>query len=194
MASYSSSTTSPERWAKIVEAEESGRYPDIMIDDGELNAVSKPELRAARIQSFLADVFKDDGDREWFGAASVPAEASEEKAASDGQPEGSKKKKISLTQQRANARQEKIDKGFVIARDERTKDDFSPTDWAKITGDISTRKSRGVYLEGGKLVATGRDGFCARDNMTKYLDVALGFCPDGLKRAPGGKFVIGRWR
>ena len=49
MASHSSSNTSPERWAKIVKAEENGRYPEIMIDDGELKAVSKPEHRAARI-------------------------------------------------------------------------------------------------------------------------------------------------
>ena len=48
MASYSSSNIEPQRWAKIVEGTDVGRYPDIMIDDGELVAVSVPSLANVR--------------------------------------------------------------------------------------------------------------------------------------------------
>lgn len=124
MASYTSSNTEPERWEKIVKGADSGRHPEIMIDEEKLVALSKPSDRAARIQSFLADVFKD-GDNEWFGAANDSVEASngKAKAVDDGQPEGSnKKKKVSLTKQRELARQEKKDQGFGKQRAEYSKD------------------------------------------------------------------------
>lgn len=92
MASYTSSNTKPERWAKIVKGADSGRHPEIMIDEQKLVAVSEPIYRAARTQSFLADVFKD-GDNEWFSPANASDEASKGKAVDDGQPEGSNKKK-----------------------------------------------------------------------------------------------------
>ena len=76
-------------------------------------------------------------------------------------------------------------------RDERTKDSFPPTDWTKFTGNASTQRSKGMFLEGGELVAAGRDGISAHDKMTKFLEVALGVNPDGLGSPAVGKFAYG---
>lgn len=172
MASYTSSNTEPERWEKIVKGADSGRHPEIMIDEEKLVALSKPSDRAARIQSFLADVFKD-GDNEWFGAANDSVEASngKAKAVDDGQPEGSnKKKKVSLTKQRELARQEKKDQGFGKQRAEYSKDNYSPAEWAIITGEASMRKPSGVFLEGGKLVATDSNVPGAQKKLSEFVD------------------------
>ena len=91
MSSYSSSNTEPERWAKIIEGADSGRYPEILIDDGKLVAMSVPSIANSRIQNFLADVFKD-GDNEWFRSANDSVESTRGKAANDGQSKGGKTK------------------------------------------------------------------------------------------------------
>ena len=181
MASYTSSNTEPERWAKIVAGADSGRHPEIMIDDGKLVAVSIPSIANARIQSFLADVFKD-GDNEWFRPDSDPVESTAEKAADDGQPGSSEKKKISLTQQRANARQEKKDKGQVKVRAELNKENFTPQEWATINMKIGTMRPSGVYREGGKVVATHNNNVDeARNNLHSFVAYALGQYPKGSK-------------
>ena len=177
MASYTSSNTEPERWAKIVNGEESGRYPEITIDNGTIKAVSKPENRAARIQSFLADVFKD-GDNEWFSVAGDPAEASEEKAAEKGQPESSKTKKVSLTQQRAIKRQEKKNQGPVSHKEELARDIFTSVEWEQLTRQVRRERIKGVFLEGKKIFAVDENGFLARKRLDLLVDVALGFDPD----------------
>ena len=173
MASYTSSNTEPGRWAKIVAGADSGRHPEIMIDDGKLVAVSMPNIANARIQSFLTDVFKD-GDNEWFHPDSDPVEPTPEKAADEGQPGSSKKKKISLTQQRANARQEKKDKGLVKARAELNKDDFTSQEWATICTKVGTLRPSGVYREGGKVVATSDNVDTARNSLQGFVAYALG--------------------
>ncbi|KAF6229749.1 hypothetical protein HO173_011265 [Letharia columbiana] len=173
MASYSSSNTEPERWAKIVTGVDSGRHPEIMInEEGTLVAVSMPSAKGARIQSFLADVFKD-GDNEWFSAVGDSVEASKGKAADYGQPESSKKKKVSLTQQRANRRQEKKDKGQVMQRAEETRDSYSPAEWARIMGEASTERPQGVYIEGKKLVATDHTTLDASRKLELFIAHAL---------------------
>ena len=173
MASYTSSNTEPGRWAKIVAGADSGRHPEIMIDDGKLVAVSMPTIANARIQSFLADVFKD-GDNEWFRPDSDPVESTQEKAADDGQPGSSKEKKISLTQQRANARQEKKDKGQVKARVELTKEVFTSQEWATICTKVGTERPSGVYREGGKVIATNNNVEDARSTLRAFVAYALG--------------------
>ncbi len=161
MASYTSSNTNAERWAKIVTGVDSGRYPEIMIDDvGNLVAVSSPTTASARIQSFLVDVFKD-GDSEWFRSADDSIQSGKGEAADDGQPESSKKKKISLTQQRANARQEKKDQGLTPHRAELTKDKHTQQEWMRLTEQTYTRRPNGVYHEAGKIVATDHDADAA---------------------------------
>ena len=172
MAPYTSSNTEPERWAKIVAGADSGRHPEIMIDDGKLVTFSMPSIANARIQSFLADVFKD-GDNEWFHPDSDPVESTQEKAADDGQPGSSKKKKISLTQQRANARQEKKDKGQVKARSELTKEGFTPQEWATINTKVGTLRPASVFREGGKIVATDHTAKAARDALNAFVAFAL---------------------
>ncbi|CAF9911627.1 MAG: hypothetical protein ALECFALPRED_007415 [Alectoria fallacina] len=173
MASYSSENTEPERWAKIVEGAESGRHPEIMVDEGKLVAVSMPCLKGARIQSFLADVFKD-GDNEWFRPASDSVGSSKGKAAGDGQPESSKKKKVSTSQQRANSREKRKDMGLVKSRAERSKDQYSPTEWRTITGKASEKTTKGVFLEGGQLVATGSSTVDASNKLDMFVEFALG--------------------
>ena len=173
MASYTSSNTEPGRWAKIVAGADSGRHPEIMIDDGKLVAVSMPSIANARIQSFLADVFKD-GDNEWFRPDSDPVEPTPEKAADEGQSGSSKKKKISLTQQRANAMQEKKDKGLVKARAELTKEGFTTQEWTTICTKVSTLRPSGVYREGGKVVATNDNVDTARSLLQGFVAYALG--------------------
>ena len=173
MASYTSSNTEPERWAKIVEGADSGRHPEIMIDDGKLVAVSAPSIASARIQAFLTDVFKD-GDNEWFSTASDPVDPSKGKAADDGQPESSKKKKISLTKQRENARQEKKDKGLVKARAEMSKEGFLSDEWATICLKVCTLSSPGIFLEGGKVVATDHTIQDAQRKLQCFTAIALG--------------------
>lgn len=181
MASYTSSNTEPGRWAKIVAGADSGRHPEIMIDDGKLVAVSMPGIANARIQSFLADVFKD-GDNEWFRPDDGPVESTSEKAANDGQPGSSKKKKISLTQQRANARQEKKDKGQVKAKAELTKEGFTSQEWVTINMKIGTLRPAGVYREGGQVVATHNNNVDeARNNLHSFVAYALGQYPKGFK-------------
>ena len=181
MASYSSSNTEPERWEKIVKGADSGRYPEIMIDEGKIVALSKPSDRAARIQSFLADVFKD-GDNEWFSVASDSVEASKGAAVDDGQPEGSnKKKKVSLTKQREMARQEKNDQGLGPQRAVYSKDSHPPAEWARITSQVSIRKPPGVFLEGGKLVATDKTVAGAHQKLVEIVDWALGFDEKGRR-------------
>ena len=178
MASYTSSNTEPERWAKIVEGADSGRYPEIMVDDGKLVAVSMPSIASARIQDFLADVFRN-GDNEWFRPASDPAEASKGKVADDGQPESSKKKKISLTKQRENARQEKKDKGLVKPRAETSKEVFSSDEWATISMKVCSLHPPGIFVEGGKIVATDHTVPDAQIKLQFFVAHALG---QGTKR------------
>ena len=174
MASYTSSNTNAERWAKIVAGVDSGRYPEIMIDDvGNLVAVSSPTTQSARIQSFLADVFKD-GDSEWFCSADDSIQSGKGEAVDDGQPESSKKKKISLTQQRANARQEKKDQGLTLQRAELTKDKHTEQEWMKLTEQTYTRRPTGVYPEEGKIVATDHDADVAQKKLDLYVALVLG--------------------
>ena len=174
MASYTSSNVEPERWAKITEGVDSGRHPEIMIDDdGKLVAVSTPGLVNTRIHSFLADVFKD-GDNEWFSPASDSVGAGEGKSADDGQPEGSSKKKISLTQQRASARQEKKDKGMVNQRAEWSKAVYTPIEWESITRKVCTLEPPGIFLEGDKLVATDSTLHGAENKLQLFTAFALG--------------------
>ena len=165
MASYTSSNIEPERWAKIVKGADSGRHPEIMIDDGKLVAVSFPSVANARIQSFLADVFKD-GDNEWFRPDGDVVD--------EGQPGSSKGKKTSLTQQRAKARQEKKDKGQVKARAELSKVGYSPQEWSTICTKACTLHPSGVSLEGGKLVATANTPFDAQNRLQTFTAFALG--------------------
>ena len=172
MASHTSSNTEPGRWAKIVAGADSGRHPEIMIDDGKLVAVSKPSIANARIQSFLADVFKD-GDTELFRPNADLVEPAQEKAADNGQPESRKKKKISLTQQRANARQEKKDKGLVKARVELSKEGYTSEEWTTICTKVGTQRPSGVYREGGKIVATNNDVDDARRVLQSFVGYAL---------------------
>ena len=172
MSPYTSSNTEPGRWAKIVAGADSGRYPEIMIDDGKLVAISMPSVANARIQNFLADVFKD-GDNEWFRPDNDPMEPAQENTADDGQP-GSSKKKISLTQQRANARQEKKDKGQVKARAELTKEGFTTQEWSTICTKVGTLRPSGVYREGKKLVATNHNHGDARNALQAFVAYALG--------------------
>ena len=172
MASYTSSNTEPGRWAKIVAGADSGRHPEIMIDDGKLVAISMPSIANARIQHFLADVFKD-GDNEWFRPNSDSVESTQENAADDGEP-GSSKKKISLTQQRANAKQEKKDKGQVKARAELTKEGFTSQEWATIRTKVGTMRPSGVYCEGEKVVATNNNPDNARSALRMFVAYALG--------------------
>ena len=106
MAPYTSSNTEPGRRPKLVAGADSGQHPEIMVDDGKLVAVSIPGIANASIQNFLADAFEAGGN-EWFRPDSDPVDSTYEKAADDGRPGSSKKNKISLTQQRANAGHEK---------------------------------------------------------------------------------------
>ena len=152
-----------------------------MIDDGKLVAVSIPSIANARIQSLLADVFKD-GDNEWFRPDSGPVKSTPEKAANDGQPGSGKKKKISLTQQRANARQEKKDKGQVKVRAELTRENFTPQDWATINVNIGTLRPLGVYREGGKVVATHNNNVDeARNKLHSFVGYVLAKNPKSFK-------------
>ena len=178
MASHTSSNTEPGRWAKIVAGADSGRHPEIMIDDGKLVAFSNPSVANARIQSFLTDVFKD-GDNEWFRPNPDSVEPALEKAACDGQPEGSKEKKISRQQRRANARQEKKGKGLVKARAELTKDGFASHEWTSMCTLVGTMRPTGVYREGGKIVATKNSIDDARSVLEGFLCYAL--APDKNK-------------
>ena len=191
MASYTSSNTEPERWAKIVNGEESGRYPEITIDGGTLKVFSKPEDRAASIQSFLADVFKD-GDNEWFSAAGDPVEASEEEAADKGQPENSKTKRVSRTQQRANKRQEKKNLGPVRQREELAKDRFSSVEWEQITREVTRNTVKGVFLEGKKVIAIHESGLIPREMLDQLVDIAPGHDPDKDKVKVQNKIVYER--
>lgn len=176
-SSYTSSNTEPGRWAKIVAGADSGRHPEIMIDDGKLVAVSIPSVADARIQSFLADVFKD-GDNEWFRPDNDPVKSTQEKAAKDGQPGSSKSKKISLTQQRANARQEKKDRGEgVKARAEMTKEGFNSQQWSTICTKVRTLRPAGVFCEGGKVVATDNNVGVARQRLQGFVAFVLGQDP-----------------
>ena len=170
MTSDLSSNTDPERWAKIVKGAGSARHPEIVIDDdGKLIAVSEPTVAAARIQRFLADVFKD-GDNEWFGAANDSISCSKETNVSDAEPNCKKEMEMSLTQQRANARQEEKDKGLTHERAKTTMDDYTPGEWEAIKGSISTQPPPGIFLEEGKLVATDETISAARVKLDKFLD------------------------
>ncbi len=191
MASYTSSNTEPERWANIVNGEGSGRYPEITIDDGTLKVFSKPEDRAARIQSFLADVFKD-GDNEWFSAAGDPVEASEEEAVDKGEPENSKTKRVSRTQQRANKMQEKKNLGPVLQREELAKDRFSSVEWEQITREVTRNTVKGLFLEGKKVIAIHVTGSIAREMLDQLVDIAPGHDPDKDKVKVLNKIVYER--
>ncbi|KAL9133380.1 MAG: hypothetical protein Q9175_005441 [Cornicularia normoerica] len=171
MGSYSSSNIEPERWAKIVKGADSGHYPHIMVDEGKLVTVPKTG-DTDKIQSFLADVFKD-GDNEWFDTTSDSVESSKGKAADAGKPETSKKKKVSLTQQRMNARQEKKDRGLGMQRVELSKGNYTDTEWKRITGIVSTQRPAGVSLEGGKVVATHHIITDAQRKLDSILDHVL---------------------
>ena len=174
MASYTSSNVESERWAKIMEGVDSGRHPEIMIDDdGRLVAVSTPDLVNTRISSFLADVFKD-GDNEWFSHVSDSVEVDERKSADDGQPESSKKKKISLTEQRASARQEKKDQGMANQRAEWSKAVYTPIEWEKITKKVCTLEPPGIFLEGKNLVATDSTLHGAENKLQLFTAFVLG--------------------
>ena len=173
MASYTSSNTEPGRWAKIVAGADSGRHPEIMVGDGKLVALSMPSIANARVQNFLVDVFKD-GDNEWFRPDSEAVESTQEKAADDGQPGRSKKKKISLTQQRANAMQEKKDKGHVKARAESTKEGFTYEEWVTLNTSVGTLRPQGIFREGGKIVATKNNVGDARNALQAFIAHALG--------------------
>lgn len=179
MSSSSLWNTKFERCKKIVEAADSGRYPNIMIDNGQL--VTTPVAGdAVKIRSFLADVFKD-GDKEWFNTECDTLEASNGETAIDGQPESSKKKKVSETEQRTLARQEKIDGELGTARVTFPKGAYTPAEWEKITAvvkdiDGSTTLAKaldlsGVNLEGGALVATGHsvgDAHCKLSRLVNF--------------------------
>ena len=182
MSSYSLLNTEPERWKKIVKAADSGHYPNIMIDDGEL--VTTPKAGdAVNIQSFLADVFKD-GDSEWFKTEFDTLEAGDGEAANEGQPESSKKKKISLTKQRTLARQEKKDRELGTSRVSLPKGNYSPAEWNTITtaakdlddGGTEARKAldlSGVNLEGGTVFATGHSIIEAHSKLSRFVTFAL---------------------
>ena len=188
MSSSSLWYTKFERWKKIVKAADSGRYPNIMIHDGKI--VTTPEAGgAAEIQSFLADVFKD-GDNEWFNTELDILEANDGETAHEGQPESSKKKTTSLTEQDTPARQEKIDRELEkierelgTARVTYPKGVYAPAEWRAITAAVkdfegSTAVAEalgfsGVKLEGAKLVATGRSVAEAHCKLGKFVMFAL---------------------
>ena len=173
--------TKNERWKKIVKAANSGRYPNIMIDDGKL--VTTPKAGdVAKILSFLADVFTDD-DNEWFNPGFDTLEANNGETANEEEPESSKKKNASLTEQGALAWQEKIDRELGTARVIFPKGTYTPAEWKSITtavngldGSIAVPKAldlSGVSLEGGALVATGHSVGEAHCKLSRIVDFAL---------------------
>ena len=181
MSSSSLWYTKFERWNKIVKAADSGRYPNIMIHNGEI--VTTPKAGgAAEIQSFLADVFKD-GDNEWFKTELDTLEANNEKPANEGQPESSKKKTTSLTEQDTLARLEKIDRELGTARVKFFKGAYLPAEWIAITvavkdldGSTAVAKAlgfSGVKLEGATLVATGHSVAEAHCKLDRFVMFAL---------------------
>lgn len=183
MPSYSLLNTEAERWKKIVKAADSGHYPNIMIDDGELVTTPKA-VDAVKIQDFLADVFEG-GDNEWFRIEFDTVEANNGEAVNEGQPESSKKKKISLTKQRTLARQEKKDRELETSRVSLPEGNYTPAEWKTITtaakdledGGTAAAQAldlRGVHLEGGTVVATGHYIVEAHCKLRRFVTFALG--------------------
>ena len=181
MSSSSLWNTKFERWKKIVEAVNSGRYPNIVLYKGKLDTIPKAG-GAAKIRSFLADVFKD-GDNEWFNTALDTLEAKNGETANGGQPESSKREKTSLTERGTVARQEKIDGELGTARVTFPKGSYTPAEWKSITravkdidGSTAVAKAldfSGVNLEGGALVATGHSVSEAYGKLDRIVDFAL---------------------
>ena len=181
MSSSSLPNTKLERWKKIVKAADSGRYPDIKIDDGKL--VTTPKAGdAAKILSFLYDVFKDD-DNEWFDIEFDILEANNGQTANEGQHEGSRKKKTSQTEQSPLARQEKIDRELGTAKITFPKGVYTPAEWKAITtavknldGSTAVAKALdfvGVNLEEGALAATGHSVGEAHGKLSRFVDFAF---------------------
>ena len=170
-----------ERWKKIVKAADSGCYPNVMIVDGKLVTTPKAD-GPAKIQSFLADVFKD-GDNEWINTEFDTLEANKGEIANEGQPGSSKEKKTSLTEQHTLARQEKIDIELGTARVTFPKGIYTPAEWKAITkvakdldGSTAVAKaldSGGVNLEGGALVATGHSVGEAHCKLSRLVSFAV---------------------
>ena len=182
MPSYSLLNTETERWEKIVKVADSGHYPNIMIDDGELVTTPKA-VDAVKIEDFLADVFKD-GDNEWFKTEFDTVEAINGEAVNEGQRESSKKE-ISLTKQRTLARQEKKDRELGTSRVSLPEGHYTPAEWKTITtaakdlddGGTAAAQAldlRGVHLEGGTVVATGHCIVEAHCKPRQFVTFALG--------------------
>ena len=187
MSSSSLWNAKMERWEKIVKAVDSGRYPNIRIDDGKL--VTTPRTgSAAKIQSLLADVFKD-GNNEWFKTESDTLEANNGGIADEGQPESSNKKKTSLTEQGTLARDEKIEREPGMARVKFPKGVYTPAEWKSITTALKDLDGgtavdnaldlSGMNLEGGALVTTGPSVGEAHSKLCRFVKFALERNPYG---------------
>ena len=176
-----------ERWQKIVKAVDSGRYPNIMIDDGKLFTTPKAG-GAAKIQSFLADVFKD-GNNERFKTEFDTLEANNGGMPNEGQPESSNKKKTSLTEQGTLAREEKIEREPGMARVTFPKGAYTPAEWKSITTAVKDLDGgtavanaldlSGMNLEGGALVTTGHSVGEAHSKLSRFVSFALERNPYG---------------
>ena len=152
-----------------------------MIDNGKLVTTSKAG-GTAKIQSFLADVFKD-GDNEWFTTDFDTLEANSGDTANEGQPENGKRKKTSLTEQHTLATQKKIDIELGTARVTFPKGIYTPAEWKAITTVVKELDGRtaaakaldvsGVNLEGGALVATGHSVVEAHCRLSRLVSLAL---------------------
>ena len=195
MSSSSLGNTKFERWKKIVEAADSGRYPNIMIFDKKL--VTIPTAGGgAKIRSFLEDVFKD-GDNEWFSTALDTLEANNGETTNEGQPKSSKKKQIPLTEQGTFARQEKNDRELGTAKVSFLKGTYTPAEWKSITTTVKDLDGRtevaktldlsDVNLEGRALVTTGHSVGEARCKLSRFVDFALK--RDRYERSGGLRYV-----
>ena len=181
MGSFSASNTTPERWEKIVKGADTGRHPFIMIDDEKLVTVGEPGIAGAKcIQTFLADVFID-GDNEWFNPADNSVDLTDGQDAEDnGQHGSSKQKEKSRAQKRADDKKEKTDKGLGRQRAEISKEIYTHEEWAKIAGKASTEKPSAIFVEGGKLVATGNSLVDAERTLQVFVNHVLGHNKRGI--------------